>query len=99
VVEALVAVVVTPATVDEVEALVALVPLAASEVVVEVDVVLVVDDDVPAPLRELEVVVSPEPTTLPPSMTPVSRSPMKTPAPMMARRARMPRSLLMRNPL
>jgi hypothetical protein len=82
---------VAPAVVGVVDTLVA---VPGFEVVVEVIVVVVVDAE-PAPLTELDVVDFPSPTTLPPSMTPVSRRPMKTPAPRMARRARMPRSLLM----
>lgn len=58
--------------VDEVGELVAPEP---AEVVVVVEEAVVVDD-VPAPRRVLEVGDPPEPATLPPSMTPVSRSPM-----------------------
>jgi hypothetical protein len=66
-------VVVTPGAVDEVGALVAVAP-AASEAVVVVEAAAI-DDVVPAPLNEVDV-EEPGPATLPPSMTPVSRSPM-----------------------
>jgi hypothetical protein len=83
-----VVVVAAAGTVDEVDALVA----------AERSEVVVVDEDVPAPFTEVEVEDSRVRGPLVPSMTPVSRSPTNTPVPTMARRAKVPRSLLMTPP-
>jgi hypothetical protein len=69
---AVVVVAAAPGAVDEVDALVA---VARAEPVVVVEAAMV-DDVVPAPRTELEVEDPLGPATLPPSMTPVSRSPM-----------------------
>lgn len=73
-----------PGAVDEVDALAA---VAGFDVAVEGSDGAVVDVDELATLTELDVVEEARVLeALPPSMTPVSRRPMKTPAPTMARR-------------